>query len=134
MPTGTVGSTAREFHHQMIHYLRKTIEFADAGTDITVGVIPPGSLIIPALSGAHVTEAFNGSTGDTLDVGDGTTAQQFASALDVSAIGLVTLDSAYSNMLVSESTTIVANYTDATGDASAGSMEVLIAYIPDNDG
>ena len=134
MATGTAGTVARQFHTQQIHYLRKSIAYTDNGTTVTVGTIPAGSLILKPISGVSVNVAFNGGTTNTLDIGpstdSGTNLWMTVGALG--SIAFVPLDEAVT-MLVS-SDTIVQAYVVSTASASAGTAEIIIAYIPDNDG
>lgn len=137
MATNTAGSTARQFHQQMIHYLRKTITYADNGKTITVGTIPSGSIVLPELSGIYVTTAFNGDTTNTADVGISGSTQKYSSALALGTLGFIEQDvlttSANSSLLTTADETIIATVT-STASASAGSAEVVMAFIPDNDG
>lgn len=134
MATGTAGTVARQFHTQQIHYLRKSISYTDNGTTVTVGTIPAGSLILKPISGVSVNVAFNGGSTNTLDIGpstdSGTNLWMTVGALG--SIAFVPLDEAVT-MLVS-SDTIVQAYVVSTASASAGTAEIIIAYIPDNDG
>lgn len=141
MATGTAGTTARQYSQQMVHYLRKTLTFADDATAVTVGVIPSGAVIITAMSGAVVTTVFNDTGNDFLDIGvsaatGGVTANDdlFATDLDVSSLGFKALDESVAGILLSADTTITATYTGANSDSSTGSAEIVICYIPDNDG
>lgn len=137
MATNTAGSTARQFHQQMIHYLRKTITYADNGKTIAVGTIPAGSIVLPELSGVYVTTAFNGDTTNTVDVGITGTTQKYSSALALGTLGFIEQDvlttSAASSLLTTADEAIIATVV-STASASAGSAEVVMAYIPDNDG
>lgn len=137
MATNTAGTTARQFHQQMIHYLRKTITYADNGKTITVGTIPAGSIVLPELSGVYVTTAFNGDTTNTCDVGITGTTQKYSSALALGTLGFIEQDvlttSANSSLLTTADEAIIATVV-STASASAGSAEVVMAYIPDNDG
>lgn len=134
MATGTAGTAARDYNMQMIHYLRKTITYSDDGTTVTIGTIPAGSLLVKPISGVSVNVAFNGATTNTLDIGpstdSGTNLWMTVGALG--SIAFVPLDEAVT-MLVS-SDTIVQAAVVSTAGASAGSAEIIIAYIPDNDG
>lgn len=136
MTTGTAGTTARDFGKQMVHYLRKTITFANRGAAVTVGTIPAGSVIVTSMSGIVVTTAFNGSGTDVLDVGYSTDSgtNNLATLVDIAALGFKPLDEAVADQLVSSDVTIQALYTDQNSNASAGSGEIVICYIPDNDG
>ena len=133
MTTGTAGSTARQYSQQMIHYLRKGITYADDGTTVDVGTIPAGSLILKPLSGVYVNTAFNGATTNTLDIGPSTDSgtNLWGTLLALGAIAHVPLDEAVA-MTVSVDTLVQAAVVSTTG-ASAGSAEIVIAFIPDND-
>ena len=132
MATGTAGGVGRQFHTQQIHYLRATVSYTQAGTAVTVGVLPAGAVIIPAISGALVTTAFTGSGTDLIDIGTTANDDLYATDLDVSSLGLKVLDEAVT-MAVSSDTTITATYADQNSNAGAGVAEIIIAYIPDND-
>lgn len=135
MATGTAGTAARQFHTQQVHYLRKSITYADDGTTVTVGTIPSGALIIKPMSGVAVNVAFNAGTTNVLDIGASTDSgtDNLATDLALGSIAFVALDEAVT-MLVSADTIIQAA-VDLTGTAAtAGEAEVIICYIPDNDG
>ena len=134
MTTGTAGTTARQYSQQMVHYLRKGITYADDGTTVDVGTIPAGSLILKPLSGVYVNTAFNGAVTNTLDIGPSTDSgtNLWGTILALGAIAMVPLDEAVA-MSVSVDTLVQAAVVSTTG-ASAGSAEIVIAFIPDNDG
>ena len=134
MATGTAGTTARQFTTQQIHYLRKSITYADNGTTVTIGTIPAGSLILKPISGVAVSVAFNGGTTNTLDIGASTDSgtNNFATLLALGSIAFVPIDEAVSNLVSVD--TVLQAYVVSTAGASAGSGEIVIAYIPDNDG
>lgn len=130
-------STARQYHTQQVHYLRKTITFEDDGTEVTVGYIPSGSIIIKAASGVAVTTAFNAGTGNVLDVGadDGNDdPDEWGTDLALGATNFVPLDEAVGTYLMSADTEITCTPALTGTAATAGSAEVIICYIPDNDG
>jgi hypothetical protein len=133
MTTGTAGSTARQYPQQMIHYLRKSITYADNGLTVDVGTIPAGALVLKPLSGVAVNVAFNGDTTNTLDIGPSTDSgtNLWATILALGTIAFVPLDEVVT-MLVSVDTLVQAKVV-STASASAGSGEIIIAYIPDND-
>ena len=133
MATNTAGTAARQLPIQAVHFLRKGITFADRGVNLTVGIIPAGSLILAPISGVHVLTAFNGGGTDLVDIGTAGTPEQFGANLDVSSTG-VKVVAVSANMRVSVDTTIIASYADANGDASTGDAEIVIAYVPDIDG
>lgn len=128
-----VGSTARQYPQQLVHYLRKTISSpADRGTTVTVGTIPAGSLIVKPMSGVQVITAFTDATNKLLDIGITGTTDLYGTDLSLAAIAFVPLDEAVS-FRVAADTTIIAT-PDLTGTAGVGEAEIIICYIPDNDG
>ena len=139
MTTGTAGTSARTFHTQQIHYLRKTVVFGDNGVAKTVGVIPAGSQILNTISGVFVTTAFNAGTSNVIDIGTTANDDLYGTDIALGTKAFVALDEAatatdVNTWLVSADTTITATPALAGTAATAGSAEVVIAYIPDNDG
>lgn len=132
MATGTAGTAARDYNMQMIHYLRKTITYADGGTTVTVGTIPAGALLVKPISGVAVNVAFNGDTSNILDIGPSDNTDLWMTDGSLASIAFVPLDEAVSNLVSSD--TVVQCAVVSTASASAGSAEIVIAYIPDNDG
>lgn len=127
------GSTARELPYQVVHYLRKSITFADNGTAVTVGEIPSGSTILKPLSGVNVDVAFDAGTSNTLNIGTTADDNLYGTLLAVGSIAFVPLDEAVA-MTVSADTTITATVVLTGTAATAGNGEVIIAYVPNNDG
>ncbi len=122
--------SARVYHTQQIHYLRKSMTY-NGTLSVNVGDVPAGALIIPNASGAFVTTAFAGGTPQTLNIGYADDADEYASALVLTTAGQIELD-VETDLLVPEDRTITATLTAGTGP-TAGALEVVIAYIPDND-
>jgi hypothetical protein len=136
MATGTAGTAARQYHTQQIHYIRKGITFADRATTVVVGVLPAGSVILPAISGVYVQTVFNAGTNNRLDVGasDDTGTNNYATLLTLLGIGYVALDEMAVASPVLAADTTVSAYVDVTGTTpTTGAAEIVIAYIPDND-
>ncbi len=125
--------SAREFHTQQVHYLRKSVVFGDDGTAVTVGEIPAGATILKPLSGVNVDTAFNAGTTNTLNIGTSADDNLYGTLLAVGSIAFVPLDEAVA-MTVAADTTITATVVLTGTAATAGAGEVVIAYIPDNDG
>lgn len=137
MATGTAGSTAREHHQCMIHFLRKTITYLNDGQTVTVGTIPSGSIILPELSGVYVTTAFNGNATNTCDVGISGTTQKYSSALALGTVGFIEQDvitAASASVGLTTSDEVIIATVVSTASATTGSAEVVMAYIPDTDG
>lgn len=134
MATGTAGTSARQFHTQQIHYLRKSISYTDDGTTVTVGTIPAGSLVLKPISGVAVTTVFNAGTTNVLDIGPSTDSgtDLWATDLALGSLAFVPLDEAVTNLVTVD--TVVQAAVDLTGTAATtGAAEIIIAYIPDND-
>lgn len=127
-----MANVARVYHTQQIHYLRKSMTY-DGTLSVDVGTVPSGALIIPNASGAFVTTAFTASTTvQTLNIGYADDADEYASALVLTSAGQIELD-VETDLLVPADRTITATLTAGNGP-TAGALEVIIAYIPDNDG
>jgi hypothetical protein len=133
MATGTAGTNARELPFQAVHYLRKTVTYASENTQIKVGTVPAGSVILYPLTGLHVVTAFNDTGTDTYDLGTLESATLFASAVAISA-GFQAIDENVAGLRVSSDTDIYFRYNGENNNADAGEGEMLVAFIPDNDG
>lgn len=136
MATGTAGTQARQYHQQMVHYLRKRITFADEGTEVTVGYLPANAVVIGG--GAMITTAFNDTS--TIDIGfkDGNSTADpnaYATALVATAVGFKAVDelAATTNIMQTEDCTVTVTLNDGTGAVSAGAAEIIVTYVCDND-
>lgn len=125
--------TARQYHTQQVHYLRKGFTFADNGSVLTVGVIPAGALILKPVSGVHVVTVFNAGTSNVLDIGTSADDDLFGTDLALGTANFVPLDESIGGFRVSAETTITATPALAGTAATTGDGEIIIAYIPDND-
>ena len=124
---------ARQYHQQMVHYLRKSIVFGDDDVELTVGTIPAGAVILPAASGVIVTTVFNAGTANVLDIGTTADPDLYATDLALGTLGQVTLDEAV-DFSVSADTTITATPALTGTAATTGAGIVIIAYAVNNDG
>jgi len=128
-------TNARQYHQTMVHYLRKTITYADDGTEVTIGRIPAGSVILKPVSGVMVHTAFNAASTNVLDIGanGGDTGaaddpDRWATDLALGTTTFVPLDEAVTNR-VSQDTIITAS-VDLTGTAATtGAGYVWVEYI-----
>lgn len=127
-------TVARQYNWQLVHYMRKTISYSDNGTAVEVGVLPAGALIIKPASGVHVTTVFNAGTSNVLGIGVTADDDLFGTDLSLGTATFVPLDEAVGTFLQSSATRITATVTLSGTAATTGSAEVIIAYIPDNDG
>jgi hypothetical protein len=88
MATGTLGSSARDYHTRQTHYLAKAVTVADVGVNgtVVVGIVPAGA-VVKAISYA-ASVVFNGTT-PTLKMGTTPTgAELVAAATFAAALGL----------------------------------------------
>ena len=133
MATNTAGSVARNYNKQLVHYLRRTVGFADNGVALAMGTIPAGSLILKPMSGVHVVTVFNAGTTNTLNVGTDANDDLFGTLLALGTATFVPLDEAIGGFRVDADTDITATVVLTGTAATTGEAEVVIAYIPDND-
>lgn len=132
MTTGTAGTTARQYHQQMLHYLRKGLDEV-SGTSITVGTIPSGALIIAPISGIQIGVVFSG-TNPVADIGITGTLEKYASDLDLdAAVAFLPLDVTTAIQTVAADTPIIVTLDLSTPVAADGTAECVIFYCPDND-
>jgi hypothetical protein len=137
MATGTAGTTARQFHQQMVHYIRKGFTFANAATTITVGILPAGAIIIHPISGLFVSQVFNAGTNNRVDIGASTDTgtNNYGTLMLLTALGVVPLDEGLTLSPKTTADTTVQAYIDVTGTpATTGAADIVIAYSVNNDG
>lgn len=124
--------SARDIGYNVVQYLRKKITFADNGTTVTVGKIPPYSVVTGG--GLHVVTAFNDSGTDLFDVGfigATTDADAYATSLTGAAVGFIVLDelAATTNIMGTVEHTVTALYTGQNSNATAGEGWIIVSYI-----
>jgi len=112
------------------------VVFGDDGTTTTIATLPANSQIIEIY--VDVTTAFDAGTTNTLDLGDGSTADQFADALDVSSAArlLATSDVSQIPNLIdigASDVQVVATYNQTGSAATAGAATVTVVYVQNNN-
>lgn len=133
MPSTTMqGVQAKEIGYGVVQTLRKKITFADNGTTITVGKMPPYSIVTGG--GVHIVTAFNDSGTDLLDIGfigATTDADAYATQLTLAAVGFIVLDelAATTNIMGTVEHTVTCLYTGQNSNASAGEAWVIVNYV-----
>ncbi len=117
----------------VVHYIAKDFTFADAGTTITVGVVPIGGTVIRG--GVVVSTAFNGDTTNTLDIGTAADTDGFATDLALGTIGVIATDEMATTNDAGPYTsdTTIQAVVVSTASASAGVGRVWVEYILDPD-
>jgi len=123
-----IASRGLHYNTMQTHYLRGTLLFSN-GT-ITLGVIPPGSIIISA--GVVISTAFNAASTNVIDIGTNADPDGLATDLAGGTIGLIVADElATSNDLYTTTdVTIVASYAQTGTAATAGLGHVFVEFIP----
>jgi len=112
------------------------VVFGDDGTTTTIATLPANSQIIEIY--VDVTTAFDAGTTNTLDLGDGSTADQFADALDVSSVARVLATSDVSQItnlidIGASDVQVVATYNQTGTAATAGAATVTVVYVQNNN-
>lgn len=122
-----MASIAREYHQDMVHYVSVPITYTKAGAYV-VGRLPAGAAVID--SGVVITTAFAGGTPQTLNIGVSGDADDFASALVLTAAGIMKADdlATASKAYMAVDTEVIATLS-AGATPSAGAGFVYVAYI-----
>ena len=131
MATGTVATTARKFHHDLVHYVAVPIVYTTLS--YTVGKLPAGAVIVDA--GVIVTTAFAGGTPQTLDIGVGADTDSLATALTITSKGRKVADELATSADMYLAADMDVNATLSAGaTTSAGAGWVYVSYIIANRG
>lgn len=108
-----------------------TVVFGADGTETVIATIPANSVIVDVI--VDVTTAFDAATTNTFDIGDGTTVNEFADALDVSSVARVLASSDVSqlgNYTVSTSDVdVTVTYNQSGTAATAGAASTIVQYV-----
>ena len=132
MATGTAGDTARNYHTYQTHYLIKQILYTDDGTELSMGYVPAGSIIVDAR--CEVETAFDDSGNDYVIIGNASDPNEFCNNLDVSGTGTkldATTFNAAADKVYTSATEIVCQYDGANSNASAGLAYAIVQYVVD---
>ncbi len=127
-------TTPRVYHTQQVHYLRKTVNYNDAGIagGVIIGTLPAGAQIVDIA--VNVKTAFNAATTNNLLLGTSAAGNQIATTTDTAAgtAGFKRVTTGGALTLAADTDVYVA-YTQTGTAASAGVATIVIAYAPDND-
>ena len=112
------------------------VVFGADGTTTVVATVPANSQIFQIT--VDVTTAFNAATTNTFDIGDGSTADQFADALNVGAQArlLATSDVSQIGNLIdigASDVDVTVTYNQTGTAASAGAATVTVLYLQNNN-
>ena len=120
-----MSTPARKYHQSMVHYIRADITYSDA--TVTIGKLPSGAVITGTK--VLITTAFDG-TSPSLTVGDGSTADKYVAAGDVTETS-TGLTSVSKGEKLSADTSVVATFNQPA-DTTAGAATIIVEYAPDN--
>lgn len=133
-------TTPRQYQHQMVHYLRKTVNYNDSGiaSGVYMGTLPSGAVILPFASTIAVTTAFNAGTTNNLLVGKTAGSNEYVATADSAAgtagVKTFALATVTTGALMAADQDIYVAYTQTGTAATAGVAKVVLAYAVDNDG
>ena len=136
MPLGT----GRKTHMQVVHYLRKTVNWNDAGiaAGVVMGTLPGGDINAANATngGAMIVSqnvrcrtAFNAATTNALNVG--TTAGGTQLFTDAATAGA--RSPAIANLTFATDTDIYVQYAQTGAAATAGVADIVIGFAVNND-
>ena len=108
------------------------VVFEANGTTTDIATLPANSQIFQIT--VDVTTAFDAASTNTLDLGDGSTADQYADALALGSLArvLATSDVSQIGNLIDIGTsdiTVTATYNQTGGAATAGACTVTVLYL-----
>lgn len=120
---------ARELHTQQTHYLRKRVNFNDAGIagGVVIGTLPAGSMIVN--QAVRVSTAFNAATTNALNVGTSAGGAQVFTAAGTAGASLPTI----ANLSFATDQDIYVAYAQTGTAATAGVADIVIQFAPNND-
>lgn len=130
MPTNTAGDVGQDYATNQVMYLAKSIAYTDNGVAKTLGVIPPGAVVLRG--GVAVTTAFNAGTSNVCDIGTSGDDDGFATDLALGTIGnivadeMATTNDQYSTSAVTITATVALSGTAATAGAGVAWIEYIV--------
>ena len=130
--TGTTVGTDKANVGFVLMAQSANVVFGADGTETVVATVPANSQLWQV--SVDVTTAFDAGTTNTVDIGDGTTADKYADALDVSSAArlLATSDVSQLGNLVDIGTTdvdVTVTYNQTGTAATAGAVTVTVLYL-----
>lgn len=127
--------TARQSHEQQVGYIRKRINYNDAGvaSGVYAGTLPAGAIITDV--SVLIATAFNAATTNVVNVGTTPTgAEVAASAQILAGAAGQKKPTAYQALgVMAADTDIFVSFTQTGTAATAGVAYAVVAFIPNND-
>src|SRR5574337_1349801 len=126
----------RQTQFQQVHYFRKRFNWNDAGigTGVYIGTVPAGSIIVG--TDYYVDTAFNAGTTNVVTVGGNASSYNDVLATPTNTTGTLGQNVAptgSSKGPLAADLDLFAMYTSTGTAPSAGQIDVVIKYIPNND-
>jgi hypothetical protein len=125
---------ARQYHTQQVHFIRKRVNFNDAGiaAGVLFGTLPAGAMITDI--GVRVSTAFNAATTNVLTVGTAAGGAQVLTSAEAVAGTLGFKRGTTGNALsFAADQDLFATYTQTGTAATAGVADIVISYVPNSD-
>lgn len=131
MATNTAGTAARQYHEQVVHYLRKRILGSGGNATYTLGILPSGANILRI---STLNRIVMSGGAPTISLGTSASPAAFFAAatggLTTAGRQAITLI-ATGSLGVDADTTIVAVIA---GTPTAGTIDVEVEFTVNNDG
>ena len=120
---------ARQTHMQVVHYLRKRVNFNDSGitTGVIMGTLPAGAMITN--QNVRMVVALNNATTNALNVGTTAGGTQFFT--DVATAGA--RSPTIANLSFVSDTDVFVQLTGTGAAATTGQGDIVISYSVNND-
>lgn len=124
----------RQFHQEMSHFIRKTVNFNDASiaSGEVIGSVPAGARITS--TSVFVETAFNSGGANTIDVncsaGIGVGGTSLVSAQAAGSTAQSSTVPTAPNGIVASDSDITVRYNQTSTAATAGVATVIVHYIP----
>lgn len=128
-------ATPQQYHQNMVHFLRRTVNFNDVGiaTGLVMGRLPANAQIIDAV--ARVKTAFNAATTNVLTVGtNASTYDNVMAAGDITEGTPGNYRTAVAGLIdVTADTDLLVRYTQSGTPATTGQAIITVAYSVKNE-
>jgi hypothetical protein len=128
---------ARQYPAQLVHYLRKVVNYSDTNiaTGVLVGVLPIGAMVVDAVT--RVETLFNAATTNVLTAGTNSTSyDNIVGAADVTEGTTGAYRAAIATAgatTYAADTEVYAKYTQTGTAATTGKATIVIAFVVNND-
>jgi hypothetical protein len=123
-------SSGREHPYTFVHYLRKGVTFADEGTAVIIGTLPPGAVVLRA--GLVIFTVFAGTT-PTFDMGTTDVGDDFVDGASLETAGVIRDTTSMAGATVAYNAAAVNATITLIDAATSGAGVAWVEYLPNND-